>query len=82
MENQNVRFLEFEKPIYDIEAKIDELARGGGRTDEIGRLQRRLEQLEQDIYGNLSPWEQVQLARHPMRPTMKRYIEMMCDEFV
>lgn len=82
MENQNVRFLEFEKPIYDIEAKIDALERGGGRTDEIGRLQRRLEQLEQDIYGNLSPWEQVQLARHPMRPTMKRYIDMMCDEFV
>ncbi|HER43244.1 MAG TPA: acetyl-CoA carboxylase carboxyltransferase subunit alpha [Candidatus Eisenbacteria bacterium] len=82
MENQNVRFLEFEKPIYDIESKIDSLRRGGGGSEEIQRLQKRLEQLEQDVYGNLSPWEQVQLARHPMRPTMKRYIDMICDEFV
>jgi acetyl-CoA carboxylase carboxyl transferase subunit alpha len=82
MENQNVRFLEFEKPIYDIESKIDALRRGGGKSEEIGRLQRRLEQLEQDIYGNLSPWEQVLLARHPMRPTMKRYVDLICDEFI
>ncbi len=82
MENQNARFLDFEKPILDIESKIDALKRSGGGSEEIGRLQRRLDQLEQDIYGNLSPWEQVQLARHPMRPTMKRYLEMICDEFV
>ncbi len=82
MENQNVKFLEFEKPIQDIESKIESLRRGGGGSDEIGRLEKRLEQLEQDIYGNLSPWEQVQLARHPLRPTMKRYLEMICDEFV
>jgi len=82
MENQNARFLDFEKPIHDIESKIDALKRSGGGSEEIGRLQRRLDQLEQDIYGNLSPWEQVQLARHPMRPTMKRYLEMICDEFV
>ncbi len=82
MEDQSVRFLDFEKPIYDIESKIETLKRSGGGSDEIGRLERRLDQLEQDIYGNLSPWEQVQLARHPMRPTMKRYLELMCDEFV
>lgn len=82
MENQNVRFLEFEKPIYDIETKIDTLKRSGGGSEEIGRLQKRLEQLEQDIYGNLTPWEQVQLARHPMRPTMKRYVDLICDEFI
>jgi acetyl-CoA carboxylase carboxyl transferase subunit alpha len=82
MENQNVRFLEFEKPLHDIESKIGGLKRGGGGSEEIGRLQKRLEQLEQDIYGNLSPWEQVQLARHPLRPTMKRYLELICDEFI
>lgn len=82
MENQNVRFLEFEKPIYDIESKIDTLKRSGGGSDEMQRLMKRLEQLEQDIYGNLSPWEQVQLARHPMRPTMKRYVDLICDEFI
>lgn len=82
MESQNVRFLEFEKPIYDIESKIETLRRGGGGSEEMQRLQKRLEQLEQDIYGNLSPWEQVQLARHPMRPTMKRYVELICDEFI
>ena len=82
MENQNVKYLEFEKPIQDIESKIGGLKRGGGGVDEIQRLQKRLEQLEQDVYGNLSPWEQVQLARHPQRPTMKRYLELICDEFV
>lgn len=82
MENQNTKFLEFEKPIYDIESKIDMLKRSGGGSDEIGRLQKRLEQLERDIYGNLTPWEQVQLARHPLRPTMKRYVDHICDEFI
>ena len=82
MENQSKRFLDFEKPLYDLETKIDALRRSGSGSEEVQRLQKRLEQLEQDIYGNLSPWEQVQLARHPMRPTMKRYLDLICDEFI
>ena len=82
MEEQNAKFLDFEKPIYEIESKMETLRRSGSGSEEIGRLQKRLEQLEQDIYGDLSPWEQVQLARHPLRPTMKRYVDLICDEFI
>jgi acetyl-CoA carboxylase carboxyl transferase subunit alpha len=84
MEAQSTKYLQFEKPIYELERKIDELKRGdrGIASDELGRLQNRLKQLEEQIYGNLSPWEQVQLARHPLRPTTRRYIELICDEFV
>jgi len=76
--------LDFEKPISDLEQKIEELTRSGHREDssEIERLHERLRDLEQQVYKNLSAWEQVQLARHPKRPTTHDYIKMMCDEFL
>jgi acetyl-CoA carboxylase carboxyl transferase subunit alpha len=84
MEAQYTKYLQFEKPIYELEQKIDELKQGKREvaSGELERLRDRLGQLEQQVYGNLSPWEQVQLARHPLRPTTKQYIEMICDEFV
>lgn len=81
MEGQDARFLEFEKPVYELEQKIEKAKRGGA-PDELGRMLERLKELEGQVYGDLSPWEQVQLARHPNRPTTKDYIEMICDEFV
>ena len=81
MEGQDARFLEFEKPVYELEQKIEKVKRGGA-PDELGRMIERLTELEGQVYGDLSPWEQVQLARHPNRPTTKDYIEMICDEFV
>lgn len=84
MESQQGRVLDFEKPISDLEQKIEELTRSGHREDssEIERLHERLRDLEQQVYKNLSAWEQVQLARHPKRPTTHDYIKMMCDEFL
>lgn len=81
VEGQNQRSLEFEHPVVELEEKIEALKRTG-RTDEIGRLQARLGELEAKIYKGLSPWEKVQLARHPMRPTAQDYIGRICDEFV
>ncbi len=81
MQGQDARFLEFEKPVYELEQKIKKVKRGG-TPDELGRMLERLTELEGQVYGDLSPWEQVQLARHPNRPTTKDYIEMICDEFV
>jgi acetyl-CoA carboxylase carboxyl transferase subunit alpha len=81
MEGRDAKILDFEKPVYELEQKIESVKRGGGQ-DELGRMLERLAELEEQVYGDLSPWEQVQLARHHDRPTTKDYIEMICDEFV
>lgn len=83
MGNQSLRMLEFEKPVIELEARIENLKRGGlsETSDEITRLKERLSSLEERIYGNLSPWEKVQLARHPMRPTTRNLVDLICDEF-
>ena len=79
-EGQGQRNLDFERPVIELEEKIDSLKRTG-RTDEIGRLRTRLAELEAKIYKNLSPWETVLLARHPKRPTAQDYIGRICEEF-
>jgi acetyl-CoA carboxylase carboxyl transferase subunit alpha len=77
------RGLEFEEPVLDLDRKIAELERSGreGKEGELEKLRERLAELEERVYRNLSPWEQVLLARHPSRPTTKDYIDQMCDEF-
>lgn len=84
MDIQNTRVLEFEKPISEIESRIEELKRSGsgGHEGEIERLESRLANLEERIYQDLSPWEQVLLARHLDRPTTQDYISMICDDFL
>lgn len=78
--------LDFEKPIVDLEAKIDGLRHVGSKRvtfeAEIKRLQTKLDQLKQDIYAHLTPWQRVQIARHPQRPYTFDYIKMMTDEFL
>lgn len=76
--------LQFEKPILELEQKIGELRRSGFEegSSEVRNLSRRLKELVGDIYGNLSPWEKVQLARHAKRPTVQDYVRMMFEEFV
>jgi acetyl-CoA carboxylase carboxyl transferase subunit alpha len=75
--------LPFEQPVIELERKIEQLTRVGdrGSDEEVARLRERLEELEARVYRDLSPWEQVQLARHPKRPTATDYIDLMCDEF-
>jgi len=82
MKQSDARILEFEKPVYELEGRIDLLKKEGkGTAGEIAGLEQRLADLERKVYGGLTAWEQVQLARHQLRPTAVDYIRMMCDEF-
>jgi acetyl-CoA carboxylase carboxyl transferase subunit alpha len=82
MEQNEVRILEFEKPVYELQGRIDRLKKEGkSSAGEIAGLEQRLAGLEETIYRDLTAWEQVQLARHPMRPTANDYIGVIADEF-
>ncbi len=82
MEQSGARLLEFEKPVYELQGRIDRLKKEGKTSaGEIAGLEQRLADLEGKVYRGLSAWEQVQLARHPMRPTAVDYIRLMCEEF-
>jgi len=79
--------LEFEKPIVNLRDKIAELKSFTEDSDidfteEIANLEKRLEQLETDIYSNLSPWNRVQMARHPDRPTTLDYVDELFNNFI
>ncbi|GAB3806723.1 acetyl-CoA carboxylase carboxyl transferase subunit alpha [Virgibacillus kimchii] len=79
--------LEFEKPIVNLKKKIEELKRYTkdsdiDLTEEIQTLEERLAVLEDDIYGNLKPWNRVQMARHPERPTTLDYIGELFTDFI
>src|SRR5579871_5740066 len=78
--------LDFEKPIVDLEYKINDLRQMGSKRvtlePEIKRLETKLDKLKSDIYNNMTPWQRVQIARHPKRPYTLDYIRMMTDEFL
>ncbi|HET7662482.1 MAG TPA: acetyl-CoA carboxylase carboxyltransferase subunit alpha [Rhodanobacteraceae bacterium] len=82
----NPNFLDFEQPIAELSAKIDELrhASTGQAFDideEITRLRGKLKTKTADIFKNLTPWQVTQMARHPQRPYTLDYIGVMCEEF-
>ncbi|MBS1269962.1 MAG: Acetyl-coenzyme A carboxylase carboxyl transferase subunit alpha [Gammaproteobacteria bacterium] len=82
----DLKFLEFEQPIAELEAKIDELrhVEVSGEVniaDEIDRLQKKSGKLTQNIFANLTPWQVSQVARHPQRPYPLDYIGRIFDEF-
>ena len=79
-------FLEFERPIAELEGKIEELRHlsDAGEiniADEVGKLQGEAERLLQQAYSKLTPWQKVQVARHPDRPHCIAYIERLIDDF-
>ncbi|MFA5115262.1 MAG: acetyl-CoA carboxylase carboxyltransferase subunit alpha [Candidatus Omnitrophota bacterium] len=79
--------LEFEKPIVELEKKIQELRnfisdKKIDLSSELKCLEDKLEQLKKDTYTNLTPWQRVQIARHPQRPYTLDYIGMMMTDFV
>ena len=79
-------FLEFEKPLAELEGKIEELrhlADGGDLNiaDEVERLENKVDRLLKQTYAKLSPWQKVQLARHPERPHGSDYIAGLITEF-
>ncbi|WP_071460360.1 acetyl-CoA carboxylase carboxyl transferase subunit alpha [Bacillus massilinigeriensis] len=78
--------LAFEKPVTELRKKIAELKEFTMNTDvdlssEIDKLEARLAKLEKDIYENLKPWDRVQIARHPDRPTTLEYINRLFTDF-
>jgi acetyl-CoA carboxylase carboxyl transferase subunit alpha len=82
----NPNFLDFEQPIADLEAKIQELQRasqgpGVNIELEVEGLQTKLEQRTAEIFCKLSPWQISQLSRHPQRPYSLDYFELIFDEF-
>jgi acetyl-CoA carboxylase carboxyl transferase subunit alpha len=77
--------LEFEKPIVELEQKMDEMRKYAGNPDiaeEIIKIEQRVNQLQQTVYAGLTRWQKVQLARHPDRPYTLDFIAMMMKDFV
>ena len=79
--------VDFERPIIEIEKKIEELriiANGGGMDvdEEIRRLEKKARRLTRDVYLELSRWQRTLLARHPTRPYTLDYVGLMCEGFI
>ena len=78
-------YLEFEKPISDLENKIEKLRLSGGIEKDIesetSKLSSQIEKLTKEVYSNLSIWQKVQVARHPHRPHFSDYIENIFSDF-
>ncbi len=79
--------LEFEKPILELERKIEELKKFTSSENidlhsEIDRLEQKLDKLKREIFENLTPWQRVQIARHPQRPYTLDYIGMIMHDFI
>lgn len=82
----NLNFLDFERPIAELEAKIQELRFVGNDseiniTEEIARLEAKNRALTESIFSSLSAWQVAQLARHPQRPYMLDYVAKIFDDF-
>jgi acetyl-CoA carboxylase carboxyl transferase subunit alpha len=82
----NPNFLDFEQPIAELEAKIQELRHASHGSafnieEEIGKLQDKLKIRTGEIFRALTPWQVSQLARHPQRPYTLDYLQLICEEF-
>ncbi len=77
--------LDFERPIVELEEKIEEMRRYSENPDiaeEVKKIEKRVSQLRHNIFGRLTRWQKVQLARHPERPYTLDYITLMTKDFV
>jgi len=81
---RNNYILDFEKPIYELEQQIAGRADASSEDDPetLARLTRELEELKREIFSKLTPWERVQVARHPERPQVTDFIRFMVEDFV
>jgi len=82
----NPNFLDFEQPIAELDAKIEELRHASSGQafnidEEVGRLREKLKIKTADIFRNLNSWQTTQLSRHPARPYTLDYIGVICEEF-
>ncbi len=81
-----MNFLDFEKPIAELEGKIEELRHLSDSdeiniAEEINRLQAKVDKLLRATYGKLTPWQKTQVARHPDRPHLSDYIAKLISDF-
>ncbi len=81
-----LNFLDYEQPIAELEAKIDELRHMSGETElniteEIQKLQEKSKELTRSIFSSLTPWQTTQMARHPQRPYTLDYIHRIITDF-
>ncbi len=79
-------YLDFEKPVAELEAKIDELrsvdmSKSGDLGEEIGRLEAKATEALREVYAQLSPWQKMQVARHPQRPHCVDFIKGLIEDF-
>ena len=80
-------YLDFEKPVAELEAKVEELRamqESGGAvaiTEDIGRLETKAAQALRDLYAELTPWQKTQVARHPQRPHCLDYVGALITDF-
>src|SRR5450756_1196961 len=80
-------YLEFEKPIEDLELKVEELRRISDGKDinlsgEVKKLEKRVKEMRTEIFSKLTPWQKTLLARHPDRPYTLDYIGLIVEDFV
>ena len=81
-------YLDFEKPVAEIEAKLEELRAletsesAAAIGEEIGRLEAKAAQTLKDLYASLTPWQKTQVARHPQRPHCLDYVAQLVSSFV
>jgi acetyl-CoA carboxylase carboxyl transferase subunit alpha len=82
----NPNYLDFEQPIADLEARIQDLRNAGNGTAvdveaEVRTLEDKLRKRTAQIFRDLTPWQVSQMARHPARPYTLDYVKVICDEF-
>jgi acetyl-CoA carboxylase carboxyl transferase subunit alpha len=78
---------EFEKPVVELEKQIEEIKRFSQEkkidmSEQIATMQEKAEALRNEVYSNLTPWQRIQIVRHPKRPTFLDYIEMVFNDFI
>jgi acetyl-CoA carboxylase carboxyl transferase subunit alpha len=78
--------LEFEKPLRELARQLDELRQQSIENNvdmlqETRSIEKKIEAMQREIYSNLSPWQKVQLARHPKRPYALDYVSIICKGF-
>jgi len=79
--------LEFEKPLRDLSAQLEQLSQQSLENNldvasEIAAIERKIAATQREIYSNLTPWQKVQIARHPKRPYALDYVNLLCENFV
>lgn len=80
-------YLDFEKPIEELDEQIEKLKQTAGKskvdmTSAVVQMEKKLSEVKNNIYANLTPWQRVQLSRHPERPYTLYYIEKMASNFL